>query len=184
MQRRIEIMHDINDAYKLGMHDDIAGAIKMVPKILASTAVNFVWVGLVEELITGQFTDDRRGLGSKALTFTAGMIAQSIVGLRDLSYDLTHGQESIGLISTPIHHLQQFLRDVDKANPLGRAHAGKLVQDFCSTLGDLSGACPTHMGSIMRYGIDSFNGFQHPRSVGDVYRGLSTGTQKMRIQRK
>ena len=101
MQRRIEIFHDINDMYKLGMKGEINQAAGKIPQILASTAVYVVWTGIVEEAITGQFTDDHRGLGQKALTFAFSTAAQSIIGLRDLVHDIETGQDSGGLILRP-----------------------------------------------------------------------------------
>lgn len=181
MQRRIEIFHDVNDAYKLGMQGQIREAAKMVPTILSSTGVYVVWTGLVEELITGQFTDDRRGLGSKALTFLFGTVAQSVIGLRDLVYDLESGRESAGLISTPINDLVHLTRDLGKSQPLARNHAGQLLQDGCTALGDLGGVCPKHLGTMGHYGLDLFSGFQHPRNGHDVYRGLVSGKQQLHV---
>lgn len=183
MQRRIEIFHDINDAYKLGRQGQIRDAAKGIPKILSATAVHVLWVGLVEEAVAGQFTQDKRGPGLKALEFAFGTVAQTVIGLRDLAYDLQHGQESVGLISTPIHDLRNFLRDADKRDPLGKAHAGKLVEDGCATLGDLAGLCPHPLGRAAHYGLDVFDGFQHPRDLGDVYHGVVSGRQQPRVVR-
>lgn len=181
MQRRIEIFHDVNDAYKLGMQGQIREAAKFVPSILSSTAVYVAWTGLVEELVSGQFTDDRRGLGSKALTFLFGTVAQSMVGLRDLVYDLEAGRESAGLISTPINDLIHLKRDISKNAPLAKQHAGQLLQDGCTALGDLGGVCPKHLGTLGHYGLDVFNGFQHPRTPSDVYRGAISGKQQLHV---
>lgn len=181
MQRRIEIFHDVNDAYKLGMQGQIREAAKMVPSILSSVGVYVLYTGAVEELISGQFTDDRRGLGSKALTFLFGSVAQSIIGLRDLVYDLESGRESAGLVSTPINDLIHLKRDIQKNQPLARNHAGQLLQDGCTAIGDLGGLCPKHLGTIGHYGLDVFNGFQHPRTLGDTYRGVVSGKQQLHV---
>ena len=181
MQRRIEIFHDINDAYKLGMEGQIREAGKMVPSILSSVGVYVLYTGLVEEMVSGQFTDDRRGLGSKALTFLFGSVAQSIIGLRDLVYDLESGRESAGLVSTPINDLIHLKRDLTKNQPLARNHAGQLLQDGCTAIGDLGGLCPKHLGTLGHYGLDVFNGFQHPRTTGDVYRGAVSGKQQLHV---
>ena len=193
MQRRIEIFHDVNDAYKLGMHGDIKAAMAKVPTILSSVAVYVVWTGVVEEAITGQFTDDRRGLGTKALTFLFGTVAQSIIGLRDIVHDVEYAQDSAGLISTPIHDVIRAgrdigikdplhpIRDLERRQPLSKEHAGRLVQDGCAAIGDLFGYCPKHIGTAARYGLDVFDEYQHPRSAIDVYRGAVSGQQKLRV---
>lgn len=183
MQRRIEIFHDINDAYKLGREGQIKDAAKMIPSILSATAVNVLWVGLVEEMVSGQFTQDKRGPGLKALEFMFGTVAQTVIGLRDLAYDLQHGQESVGLISTPIHDTLNFLRDADKHNPVGAHHAGRFVEDGCASIGDLFGLCPHPLGRAAHYGLDVFNGFQHPRDVTDIYRGAVSGKQKLQVEK-
>lgn len=184
MQRRIEIIHDVNDWYKLGRQGDIGRAAKMTPAILSSLAVYVVWTGLVEELVSSQFTQDKRGLGAKAATFLFGTVAQTIIGLRDIAYDLKSGNEGVGLFGTPIHHLQHLKRDaLEKKDPLGREHAGQLVEDFCSTLGDWKGLCPTPLGRLAHYGLDVFDGFQHPRNLTDVYRGAVSGKQKLRMEK-
>lgn len=183
MQRRIEIFHDLNDAYKLGMGGDIRAAGGKLPGILSSLGVYVLWTGIVEEGVAGQFTDDRRGLGTKALTFLFGTVAQSVIGLRDLVHDVATGEESVGLGSTPLHHVNNLIRDATKHRPFDRDHAGKLIQDGLTEIGDLFGVAPQHVGTIARYAHDAFTGFQTPRTPGDVYRGLVSGSQKQRIEK-
>lgn len=181
MQRRLEMVHDVNDMFSLGMRGDINGAAAKVPQILASFAVYVVWTGVVEEAVTSQFTDDRRGLGQRALTFAFGTAAQTIIGLRDLVHDLETGSDSGGLISTPIHDIINFKRDISKSDPSSKEHAGKLVQDTITAIGDLTGVGPKHIGTVARYGIDAFSGFAKPKDAGDVYHGLMSGSQKLRV---
>ena len=178
MQRRIELMHDMNDAGKLLMGGQIKEAAKMTPTILSSLAVQVVWVGMVEEGAQAIFTEDHRGIGLRALTYLFGTVSQSVIGLRDIAYDLTHHSESAGIF--PIHNEVEFGRDLAKKDPLGRAHAGKLVQDTCATLGDMFGVCPKPLGKAARYGLDVFNGYAHPQNLGDEARGIITGSQKLR----
>ena len=190
LQRRIEILHDVNDAYKLGRHGEINEAAKMLPQILSGLAIYVVWTGAVEEMVTGQFTDDRRGLLSKSASFLFGSVANAIIGLRDLAWDVNRGGDSAGMISTPANDFVKVLRDLklEKTleghyNPLAKQNAGKLIQDTCTIIGDLYGYCPKHVGTLMRYGHDAFEGVQKPRSGEDVYRGMITGSQKLYIRR-
>jgi hypothetical protein len=185
MQRRIEIFHDMNDAYKLGMDGEIKEAAKMLPKILSSVGVYVIYTGLVEEMVTGQFTDDRRGLGAKALTFLFGTVAQSVIGLRDLVHDIEHGENTTGLLGVIPHDAGAVIHDFfgKGAHPLRRDQAGRVVQDACTAIGDLGGLCPKHLGTVAHYGLDVFNGVQHPRTSGDVYRGAVSGKQKLHVVR-
>lgn len=183
MQRRMEMLQDINDAYKLGMQGDINGAWKKLPSILSSAAVYVIWTGVVENAVENQFEQDRRPLWEKLSTFGFGTAAQTLIGFRDLVSDVSHGTEGSGLMSTPIHDITSLFRDLKKNDPLGRAHAGKLVQDGITEMGDLFGLGPKHVGTAVRYGIDAFSGFQKPHDLGDVYRGVVSGSQKLRVVR-
>jgi hypothetical protein len=186
MQRRIEIFHDLNDAYHLGMEGEISKASKLLPTVLSSIAVYGVWTGLVEEVASQQFFSDHRGIGERTLAWLFGTVAQTTIGVRDLVYDLTTGREDAGLISTPPHDIANLIRDIRhpiEKSPLEKAHIGKFVSDGCTVLGDLKGLCPKHIGNAMRYGIDTFSGYQVPRSGWDVEKGLVTGTQKQKVVR-
>ena len=186
LQRRIEILHDINDAYKLGMKGDINSAAKLTPQILTGLAVYVLWTGYVEERVTGQFTEDHRGLLAKTSSFLFGSVANAIIGLRDLSYNIAHEGDGVGMLSVIPHDIGSWLRDLKldktlegKYNPLAKQHVGKFIQDSCTLLGDVSGYCPKHVGTVMRMGIDAFDGVQHPRTGADWYRGAITGSQKL-----
>lgn len=186
LNRRIEIMHDMNDFYKLGRKGEITEAAKMLPPILSGLAVYVVWTGLVEEHVTGQFTDDHRGVLAKSASFLFGSVANAIIGLRDVAWNLDRGGDSAGMISTPINDVVKLFRDLhmEKAveghyNPLAKQNAGRLIQDTCTVIGDLKGYCPKHVGTMLRYGHDAFEGVQRPRSGDDWYRGMITGSQKL-----
>ena len=186
LNRRIELLHDVNDAYRLGMGGDIKAAAKMLPQIASSFAVYVVWTGVVEELVTGQFTEDHRGPIEKSASFLFTSLANAIIGLRDFNNSIERGGGSVGLLSTPPADVARVLRDVKidktmegKYNPLAKQNAGKLVQDTCTLIGDFSGYCPKHVGAVIRYGMDAYDGMQKPKDATDVYHGLMTGTQKL-----
>ena len=186
LNRRIELLHDVNDFWRLGMKSEINTAAKMLPQIASSLAVYIVWTGVVEELVTGQFTEDHRGPIEKSASFVFTSLANAIIGLRDFVNSIERGGGSVGLLSTPPADVARVLRDVKidktmegKYNPLAKQNAGKLIQDTCTLIGDFSGYCPKHVGAIIRYGIDAYDGMQKPKDATDIYRGLMTGTQKL-----
>ena len=184
MQRRIEIAHDIADAYKLGRQGEIAAAAKMTPQIASSLFTYVIWPGLVEEWVTGQFTDDKRGWGTHALSFTLGTAASTFIGLRDMVYGLTHGRDpQVGLLGSPLDDIKRLVGDATKHRPLDKANAGKFVQDTLTVTGDATGMSPKHIGTAIRYGMDVYNGIQKPKTAGDVYRGVISGQQTKRIER-
>ena len=184
MQRRIEIAHDINDAYKLGKQGEIGAAAKAVPQIMSSIFTYVIWPGIVEEAVTSQFTDDKRGALAHALAFTLGTTASTFIGIRDLMYGLTHGQDpQAGLMSSPLHDVSNLIRDAKKNHPLDKQNAGKLVEDAVTVFGDATGMGPKHVGAAARYGMDVWNKQQWPKTAGDVYRGVVSGNQSKRTER-
>jgi hypothetical protein len=184
MQRRIEIAHDINDAYKLGRQGDISAAAKLAPQVMSSLFTYVIWPGLVEEAVTGQFTDDKRGWGTHALSFALGTAASTFIGLRDMIYGLTHGRDpQVGLLGSPLDDIKRLVGDATKHRPVDKANAGKLVQDAVTVFGDATGMGPKHIGTALRYGMDVYNDVQRPKTFGDVFRGVVSGTQHKRVER-
>lgn len=183
MQRRFEIAHDLNDAYKLAKGGEIKQAAAMAPSTFANIMTYVVWPGLVEEAVTSQFFDDKKkgGLIGHALAFSLGTAASTFIGIRDLAYGLTHGTDpQTGLLSSPLHDVSQLLRDVKKDRPLNKQKAGKLVEDAITVFGDATGMGPKHVGTAAHYGIDVLTREQRPKGLGDVYRGVITGHQQKR----
>jgi hypothetical protein len=184
MQRRIEIAHDVSDAWKLAKGKELGAAAKALPKILDSVMSNVIWVGIVEETVASQFTDDRRTGLQHALSAVSTTLAQTIIGLRDMSYSLSHGRApQVGLLSGALEEVTAPFRDLTKPNPLSAANAGKLVADTITTLGDLKGIGPKPIARAAGYGIDVFNQKQNPQGAGDVWRGVMSGQQKLRLEK-
>lgn len=192
LQRRIELAHDINDAYKLGRSGEIAEAAKMVPAITAKAMAYVVWPAVVENWVSGRFTDDRRGTFEKVATFIGGMFANTLIGFRDLQSDLEYGTETVGQFGSPIHDIAYLTRDIKhmvehgiKGDPvLTRHEAGTTVQHAISLLGDLTGLGSTPLGKMAKFGIDLYDHEQSPpQTAGKLAQGLITGKQQNRIQR-
>lgn len=181
MQRKIEMLHDMNDAYQLGKGGDLKAAAKMIPGITASMMAYVIFPAIVEEQVTGQFTEDHQGLGQKALGIVLQGLTNSIIGVREMSWAFGHGQEpSAGLISGPLHDLANLKRDVFKNRPFSKEHIGSLIQNTLTAYGDLRGTMPKPIARAIRYGVDVSTGQQRPRGFGDWYRGLISGQQQLR----
>lgn len=178
-QRRLEIAHDINDAYKLGKEGEIKEAAKQVPQIASSIFTHVLWVGLVEQAVEHQFSDNKRSSIENAVAFALGGMAQSLIGVRDLVSGLARDRDpSVGLLSSPLHDVKSLFDDVKKNKPLSKQNAGKLVQDSITVFGHATGMGPKHVGTVVRYGMDAYNGVQRPKTAGDVYRGAVSGKQE------
>lgn len=184
MQRRIEIAHDMSDAFKLAKGGELRSALGKVPGIADSIAANVVWVGAIEEAVSGQFTEDKKSFGMHALGFVSTTLAQTIIGIRDLSYGLTHGREpQVGLTSGFFQEIANVFHDLQKPHPLSKQNAGKFVEDTITTFGDLTGVGPKPIARAVRYGLDVENNQQRPKTGGDIFRGVISGQQRLRKER-
>src|SRR5882724_9074127 len=182
MQRMIEIGHQLNDIHQLGKEVELKAAAKRVPKLLGDLMTFAVWPIMVEEAVVGLGTEDRRtGLQRLASGLTLGM-SSSVLYLRDLMHGLTSGHEpGVGLLSSAGHDTATAVKDLLKGKEaFSKQHAGKTVADILTLLGEAKGVSPKVVGNAARFGIDLVNKQTHPRSAGEVFRGVTRGTTKLR----
>jgi len=66
---------------------------------------------------------------------------------------------------------------------MNKAHAGKTVADTLTVLGEATGMVPKTIANAARFGIDLVNKQTHPKSVGEVFRGVTRGTTKLRVEK-
>lgn len=185
MQRRVELAHAINDAYKMGREGEIAAAAKKMPDILAQTMVYVVWPTLVEEWVTGMTTDDRRGWGEHLLTGAAMGLGSTIIYLRDIIHATVTGHDpGVGLVSSLLHDFNNAIRDLKHGKKaFDKQHAGKTVQDLITVYGEWTGKAPKAVGSAARGLIDYGTGQAKPKSFTE-WRMLTTrGQTKMRVEK-
>lgn len=177
MQRRIEIAHQLNDIYNLGRQAEINAAAKRMPKLLGDFMTYVVWPTVVEEMVTGLTTEDRRGWGSYLLSGATMGLSSSVLYLRDLMYGLTTGHDpGAGLISSALHDIANVARDIRRGpEALNRQHAGKTVEDFITLFGERTGMAPKQIGKTLRFGIDELTGQQRAHTPLQWLRGLASG---------
>lgn len=185
MQRRIEIAHQLSDAYRLGKEGEINAAAKKVPGILADIMTYVIWPTIVEEWVTGLTTDDRRGWGTH---LAAGMfmgLSSSVLYLRDIAHAAVTGHDpGVGLLSSALHDANQLLRDFKKGKEaFNKQNAGRTVGDTLNVFGEATGMAPKTINNSIRFGIDLVNKQTHPRSLDEVRMGVTRGTTKRREQR-
>jgi hypothetical protein len=185
MQRRIEIAHQLNDAYHLVGEGQINAAARTVPGIASDIFTYVIWPTVVEEWVTGLTNDDRRGWGTR-LTSAAFMgLSSSVLYLRDLMHAAVTGQDpGVGLISSPLHDVTNMLRDFKRGREsMNKQHAGKTVSDTMTVLGHATGMVPRTISNAARFGIDLVNHQAHPKNAGDVTLGILRGTDKRRVEK-
>lgn len=180
MQRRIELAHAINDAYKLGREGEIRAAAKQVPSIAAQVMTYVIWPTLVEEYVSGLTTEDRKGWGHHIIKGALLGLSSPVLYLRDVTHGLVTGKDpGAGLISSPLHDVGNLMRDLGRGKKMfSKEHAGKLVQDTVTVFGEATGRTPKELGNVARFGIDLANRQQNPRTLGDWFRGATRGNIK------
>jgi hypothetical protein len=185
MQRRIEIAHDLNDAYQLVKDREINSAAAKVPGIAQNIFTYVIWPTIVEEWVTGLTTDDRRGWGTHLAAGAFMGLSSSVLYLRDMMHAFVTGQDpSAGLIGSPLHDIANTMRDFKKGRQaLDRQNAGKTVQHTLTTFGDLTGLAPKTIDNAIRFGIDLVNKQAHPKNLRDVFQGVTRGTEKKRVEK-
>jgi len=185
MQRRIEIAHQLNDTYHLVAEGEISKAARTVPGIAADVFTYVVWPTIVEEWVTGLNTDDRRGWGTHLVSGAFMGLSSSVLYLRDLMHAFTTGQDpGVGLLSSPLHDMTKMLRDFKRGKTMmDKAHAGKTVADTMTVFGEATGMVPKTIANATRFGIDLVNNQAHPKDLREVFRGVTRGTTKARIEK-
>ncbi len=185
MQRMIEIGHQLNDIHQLRKEKELNEAFKRAPKLLGDLMTFAVWPIIVEEAVVGLGTEDRRtALQRLASGLTLGM-SSSVLYLRDLVHGLTAGHEpGVGLLSSAGHDTATAVKDLLKGKEaFSKQHAGKTVGDILTLLGETKGVSPKVVGNAARFGIDLVNKQTHPRSASEVFRGVTRGTTKLRVEK-
>jgi len=185
MQRMIEIGHQLNDIHQLGKEAELKAAAKRVPKLLGDLMTFAVWPIIVEELVVGLGTEDRRTLGQQAASWITLGMSSSVLYMRDFIHGLTSGHEpGVGLLSSAGHDAATAVKDLLKGKEaFSKQHAGKTVADILTLLGEAKGVSPKVVGNATRFGIDLVNKQTHPRSATEVFRGVTRGTTKLRVEK-
>jgi hypothetical protein len=185
MQRRIELVHQANDIYKLGREGELAKAAANTPELFKNFITYVVLPTAIEEYVTGLTTDDREGFGTHLAKASIKGTAASFLYLRDLAYAATSGHDpNVGLATSVAADTEKSIRALMKGRgAFNREHAGKTVQDFLTTFGEGTGMLPKEFANIARFGVDYANRQAHPKDASDVFRGLTRGTEKKRVER-
>ncbi len=185
MQRRIELMHSMNDIYQLGKEREIKAAAARTPGLFMDFLTYVVIPTYIEEKVTGLTTDDRRGWGEHLALASARGIASSFLYLRDLVDAFASGHTpGVGLLSSVAGDLDKTVRDAFKGKAaLSRQHAGKTVGDFLTTFGEATGTMPKVVANAARFGIDVANRQANPKGPGDAALGITRGSMKRRVER-
>lgn len=193
MQNRMELAFQVNDTWKLVKQNQLKEAAKRLPIITAMTMAYVVWPTVVEEYVTGLWTDDRRGWLQHIAWATASGLANSTIGARDLVHMLEYGNTGEGgLLDAAVEPFQRMVNDAHKGKQLfSRQYGGNLISDILNMTGPFLGT-PKEVGNVAKYGWDTLiANNEHPHTglmknwhqFGDLGLGLTRGKQKYTVKR-
>ena len=99
-------------------------------------------------------------------------------------HGILSGQDvGVGLISSPLHDVVKAAKDLGRKDAFTKARMGKTMGDTLTAFGHGTGMAPKTIDNAIRFGIDLVNQQAHPKSVGDVLRGVTKGTTQPREEK-
>ena len=138
-----------------------------------------IFPALVEQMVSPVLTGNQ-STTEKIAGWGLRTVASSLPGVRDLAEAFIGDRDpTIGLYSTSGKMLYDMGRDASRGRmTFDRAHAGTMIKHYITGIGAMSGLTNAQEGRTAEYVWNYATGVEHPRSLGDVMRGLWHGTQR------
>jgi hypothetical protein len=134
---------------------------------------------IIEELVSPQTNEEHESWGKKAAKGMLYTGAASWVGIRDIANAMLNSRDpTLGLTTTAFKAVTDPIRDLMKGQPLGPAHAGKLVKDGAVMLGAITGAMPAQVGREAQLAIGAAQGTEKPKGPWGWLTAVRYGTLK------
>lgn len=177
MNRQYELLWKSGETLGMVRDGDYTKAMQQAPELTSMLFAYVLAPALIEEMVTPLISDDKESWGKKAAKGLAFTLGASWVGVRDVANAVLNGRDpAVGLISTSAKTITDFARDLGKNDPLGKAHAGKVVRDGATLLGALTGAVPAQVGKSAQFGLGVAAGIERPKGPWGWLTGLRFGT--------
>lgn len=177
MNRQYELLWKSGETLGMVKDGEYRQAMQQAPELTSMLFAYVLAPALIEEMVTPLMSDDKESWGKKAAKGLAFTLGASWVGVRDVANAMLNGRDpSVGLISTSAKTITDFARDLNKKEPLGKAHAGKVVKDGATLLGALTGVVPAQVGRVAQFGIGTAQGTERPKGPWGWLTGLRYGT--------
>lgn len=138
-----------------------------------------IFPALVEQMVSPVLTGNQ-STTEKIAGWGLRTVASSLPGVRDLAEAFIGDRDpTIGLYSTSGKMLYDMGRDASRGRmTFDRAHAGTMIKHYITGIGAMSGLTNAQEGRTAEYVWNYATGVEHPRSLGDVMKGLWHGTQR------
>ncbi|MDH7973681.1 acetyltransferase [Sphingomonas sp. AR_OL41] len=135
---------------------------------------------VLSAILAGQGPQDGEDWGAWALKKMMSQLLGPIPGVRDVvepTWDAIAGNKTFGYQLSPLQRAGDSI--VTTGKDLGHIARGEPTQhatkDTLETVGYTTGLVPGQAASAAQFFVDLGNGEQHPETVADWYRGVTTG---------
>jgi hypothetical protein len=177
MNRQYELLWKSGETLGLAKDGNYSAAMQKAPELTSMLFAYVLAPALIEEMVTPLMSSDNESWAKKASKGLAFTLGASWVGVRDVANAILNGRDpSVGLISTSAKTITDFARDLNKKDPLGKAHAGKVVRDGAVLMGALTGVVPAQAGKSAQFGMGVASGEERPKGPWGWLTGLRYGT--------
>jgi hypothetical protein len=179
MNRQAELAWKSGEMLGAVKEGDSGKAMASIPKISAQLFAYVVFPALIEQMVSPLESSPDDSWVKKAAKSTAFTLSSSWVGVRDMASALLSGHDpSVGIYSTAYDDVRNVYRDLGKNAPLNRDHAGRIIQDFSTLGGILTGLPGGAIGKAGRFAQGVATNQEHPKGPWGWMAGLRYGTLK------
>lgn len=183
LNRQIETVWRAGDIYKATNGNPVSKGLATVPTILGGAFAYVIWPTIVENMVSPHPHKEDESWAKKAgksllFTMTGGWPI-----LRDLGSAFVMGRDpQMGFTGTGLATSFNVFRDLAKNEPFSKDHAGKLLQDWATVIGGITGGPGVQIGRVARFGHDVYVGKENPRNAWQWLVGLRYGTTNKHSQ--
>jgi hypothetical protein len=183
LNRQIETVWKAGDMYKLTDGNPVQKGLATMPTILGGALAYVIWPAIVENMVSPHPHKEDESWASKtgkSLVFT---LSGGWPIMRDIGSAMAMGRDpQMGFTGTALMTGYNVIRDLMKDEPFNKEHAGRLIQDWATVAGALTGGPGAQVGRVLRFGHDVYTGKENPRNAWQWAVGLRYGTTNKHSQ--
>lgn len=143
---------------------DWSKAGKLAPGVAAGVFVTAIWTAVVENLVSPVESEPGDSTAKRALKGSVHSVAAMFPVIRDFAaYVIGGNAPDIGLLTTEFKAFGEVLKDFEKKAPFNGPHAEKLIRDFGTSAGALTGLPGMQIGREAGFAYGLASGQEHPR---------------------
>jgi hypothetical protein len=183
LNRQIETVWKAGDMYKLTEGNPVQKGLATMPTILGGALAYVIWPAIVENMVSPHPHKEDESWASKTSKSLVFTLSGGWPILRDIGSAMAMGRDpQMGFTGTALMTGYNVIRDLMKDEPFNKEHAGRLIQDWATVAGALTGGPGAQVGRVLRFGHDVYTGKENPRNAWQWAVGLRYGTTNKHSQ--